>query len=67
MVLTKDEECEIILTCQILAEIEFPLTKEYVEVVVRDYMKEQNRSSSFGPSEIPGREEFLRQWPTLVQ
>ena len=48
----------------------FPLSKAYVEVVVRDYLKNINRSSSFGPGGIPGQswwEGFLRRWPTLVK
>ena len=56
--------------CQILAEMGFPLTKGYVEVVVRDYLKNQYRSSAFGSSGIPGKswwERFLSRWPTLVQ
>ena len=50
----RDEESKIVLTCQILAEMGFPLTKGYVEVVVTDYLKNQNRMSSFGPSGVPG-------------
>ena len=55
MVLTRDEEREIVLTCQILAEMGFSLTKGYVEVVVRDYLKNNSRSNSFGASGIPGQ------------
>ena len=32
--LTSEEEWEIVVTCQVLAEMGFPLTKDYVEVVV---------------------------------
>lgn len=69
-VLTTEEEREIVLTCQILADMGFPLTKAYVEVVVKDYLKNQDRNSLFGPSGIPGRswwEGFLGRWPSLVQ
>lgn len=69
-VLTRNEEREIVVTCQILAEMGFLLTKGYVEVVVRDYLKGQDRSSVFGSSGLPGRswwEFFLSRWPTLVQ
>ena len=69
-VLTREEEQEIVLTCQVLAEMGFPLTTGYVEVVVRDYLKNNSRSSSFGPSGVPGRswwEGFLCRWPALVQ
>lgn len=58
------------MTCQVLAEMGFLLTKDYVEVVVRDYLKNESHSSVFGSSGLPGRswwEGFLSQWPTLVQ
>ena len=38
-VLTSEEERESVRTCEILAEMGFPLTKAYVEVVVRDSQK----------------------------
>ena len=70
-ILTRCEEREIVLTCQILAEMGFPLTKDYVEVIVRDYLRSQEaRSSAFGSSGLPGQswwEGFLSRWPTLVQ
>lgn len=70
-VLSKEEEREIVLTCQVLAEMGFPLSKDYVEVVVRDYLRgQEGRGRSFGVSGIPGRswwEGFLSRWPTLVQ
>lgn len=69
-VLTLDEEREIVITCQVLAEMGFPLTKAYVEVVVRDYLRSEGRSSVFGPSGLPGRswwDGFSSRWPTLVQ
>ena len=37
-ILTHCEEREIVLTCQILVEMGFPLTKDYVEVIARDYL-----------------------------
>ena len=46
-VLTSEEEREIVVTCQILAEMGFQLTKGDVEVVVRDYLKNQDRCSAF--------------------
>ena len=70
-VLTQEEESEIVLTCQVLAGMGFPLTKDYVEVVVRDYLKEHpDRINSFGTSGLPGHswwEGFFSRWPTLVQ
>ena len=69
-VLTSEEEREIVLTCQILAEMGFPLTKSNVEVVVRVYLINQDRGSTFGSRGIPGRswwEGFLSRWPTLGQ
>ena len=54
--LTQEEEREIVVTCQVLADMGFPLTKVYVEVVVCDYLQgQEGRNSSFGSSGLPGR------------
>ena len=46
---------QIVLTCQILAEMGFPLTKDYVEVVVRDYLSgQEGRSGAFESTGVPG-------------
>ena len=66
-VLTHDEEREIVVTCQVLSEMGFPLTKAYVKVVVRDYLKSEG---GFGSSGLPGRswwEGFSSRSPTLVE
>lgn len=54
-VLTREEEREIVVTCQVLAEMGFPLTKAYVEVMVRDCLISQGRVSVFSSAGIPGR------------
>ena len=41
-VLAPSEEQEIVISCQVLAEMGFGLTKDLVEVVVMDYIKENN-------------------------
>lgn len=69
-VLTLDEEREIVVTCQVLAEMGFPLTRGYVEVVVRDYLQSEGRGSAFGSSGLPGRswwEGLLSRWPSLAE
>ena len=64
-----EEERKIVLTCQVLTDMGFPLTRGYVEVVVRDYLKSQNHCL-FGPSGVPGRswwERFMARWPSLAE
>ena len=59
-VLSMEEEREIVLTCQVLADMGFPLTRGYVS---------QNRCL-FGPSGVPGRswwEGFMARWPSLAE
>lgn len=69
--LSQEEEREIVITCQVLADMGFPLTKDNVEVVVRDYLRgQEGRGRAFGSSGVPGRswwEGFLSRWPTLLQ
>lgn len=45
--LTYSEEGEIAVTCTVLADMGFSLTKELVEVVVSDYLKENSISNPF--------------------
>ena len=59
-VLSKEEEREVVITCQVLADMGFPLTKDYVEVVVRDYLRgQEGRGRAFGSSGVPGRVDNL--------
>ena len=42
----KDEQ-EIVIACQVLAEMGFGMTKQLVETVVADYIRENNISTPF--------------------
>ena len=42
-ILTPDEEKEIERVCQVMQELGFPLTKEFVSVALRDYLAETGR------------------------
>ena len=68
-ILTCTEEKEIATSCQILQEFGYPLTKDIVGIIVRDYITACGRI----PSQIPllgiynwwcG---FLSRWPKLTQ
>ena len=64
----KDEQ-EIVVTCQILAEMGFGLTRQIVERVVRDYVQENGITTPF-PDDIPGKDwwhRFKKRWPCLTE
>ena len=68
-VMTPREEQEIVLTCQVLADMGFGLTKELIEVVVLDYIKENNIKVPSFTGGIPGKDwwqRFFKRWPTLA-
>ena len=68
-VLTSTEEREIALTCMSLGEIGFGLTRDLVEIVLFEYIKEQQIPNPF-PSGIPGRDwwqRFMKRWPCLSE
>ena len=54
-VLSPREEQEIVLTCQVLAEMGFGMTRELVQAIVSDYVRENELQTSF-VSGIPGRD-----------
>ena len=63
------EEQEIVLTCQVLAEVGFGMTRELVEAVVSDYVRENNIDTPF-VNGIPGKDwwhRFLKRWPKLSE
>jgi len=69
-VLSHAEESEIVIGCQVLAEMGFPLDKAYVSAIVGDYLKQQGKPNAFGESGLPGRnwwDGFLRRHPQLAQ
>jgi hypothetical protein len=66
-ILTKEEEQEIVTTCQALQEIRCGLTKPMVTQVVADYIYKTSRPNNFhngqpGPDWWDG---FLKRWPQL--
>lgn len=67
-IITKDEQ-EIVITCQVLAEIGFGITKEIVETVVADYIRENNILTPF-KNGTPGKDwwqRFKKRWPSLTE
>lgn len=66
--LTPIEEKEIVTACQVMQDLAFPLTKEFVSVVVRDYLKDRGRGERFRNG-VPGNDwwlGFFRWHPTLM-
>ena len=64
----KDEQ-EIVVTCQVLAEMGFGITKEIVETVVADYIRENNILTPF-KNGTPGKDwwhRFKKRWPSLTE
>ena len=68
-VLTASEEKEIVRSCLVMQEFGFPLHKELVSRVVRDFLADRDRASLFRNG-IPGSawwSGFFRRHPELVQ
>ena len=68
-VLTPVEEQEIVVTCQVLQELGYGLTREIVTDVVSTFLKDQERPSPFKAG-IPGPDwwqGFLGRWPSLSE
>ena len=68
-VLQYHDEQEIVLSCQVLAEMGFGVTRKLVGVVVTDYVRENEISTPFTDG-IPGKDwwqRFLKRWPTLSE
>ena len=68
-VLQKSEEKEIAVACVSLAEMGFGITRELVEVVLFDYIKENDIPNPFNGG-VPGRDwwqGFMRRWPMLSE
>ena len=68
-ILTPSEEKEIVTACQVMQDLAFPLTKEFMSVVIRDYLRDAGRGDRFTDG-IPGRDwwyGFFRRHPELVQ
>ena len=68
-VLTRSEEREIAVTCMVLGDMGFGLTKALVDVVVHRYLLERGIANPF-TNGIPGRDwwqRFLKRWPCLSE
>ena len=68
-VLSATEEKEIATSCQVMQDLAFPLTKEFMSAVVRDYLKDRGRGDRFKDG-VPGSDwwiGFFRRNPTLVE
>ena len=68
-VLSLEDEQEIVITCQVLAEMGFGMSKQLVETIVTDYIKENNINTPF-TNGIPGKDwwqRFKTRWPTLTE
>ena len=67
--MTEAEEKEIVVTCQILQELGYGLTRGIVTRVVHDYLQDQKRESPFRDS-APGADwwaGFMGRWPSLSE
>lgn len=67
-VLSHDEEKEINRTCEILQLMAFPMNKETVGMIVKNYLSSTGRPNQFTDG-IPGEawwRGFIRRWPSLT-
>ncbi|XP_065891572.1 tigger transposable element-derived protein 2-like [Dysidea avara] len=68
--LSDEDEVEIVITCQVLAEMGFPLNVYYVGTVIKDYLEQQGKQNPFGDTGMPGRDwwsRFLSRHSSLAQ
>ena len=68
-VLMAAEEREVAITCLALADMGFGLTRELVEVVLSDYLKDNSIPNPFTGG-VPGKDwwqRFLKRWPSLAE
>ena len=66
-VLALQDEQEIVLSCQALAEMGFGITRSLVETVIADYIREKSIPNPF-VNGIPGRDwwkRFMKRWLAL--
>ena len=64
------EEAEVVVACQVLAELGFPMNSDYVNAALRDYLVKEGKPHPFGKSGAPGRNwwcSFLKRHPELAQ
>ena len=68
-ILSPAEEHEIVVTLQVLQEIDFGPTKDLVGVVICDYMKDQPARPNPFQQEIPGHDWwrlFMKRWKSQL-
>ena len=67
--MTPAEEKEIVITCQVLQELGYGLTRQIVTDVIHHFLKDQGRPSPFKDGS-PGPDwwqAFMSRWPSLVE
>ena len=65
----RSEEKEIAVACVSLAEMGFGITPELVQVVLFDYLEDNDIPNPF-KGEVPGKgwwQRFMRRWPMLSE
>ena len=68
-VLSQQEEEEIVITCQVLREMGFGMTREMVANVIMEYIRDKGLQSPFAHGK-PGGDwwlGFMRRWPQLSE
>lgn len=68
-ILTPAEEKEIVVTCQVLQELGYGLSREMVGEVISSFIADQKRQSPFKDG-VPGKDwwrGFLKRWPSLSE
>ena len=68
-VLQLQDEQEIVLTCQVLAEMGFGITRRLVKTIINNYIRENNIPTPFCDGK-PGKgwwQRFMKRWPSLTQ
>ena len=68
-VLEHRDEQQIVITCQVLAEMGFGITRPLVERVVAEYVRENGIANPFANG-TPGKDwwqRFMRRWPALAE
>ena len=68
-VLSTQVEREIALACTTLADMGFGLTKDLIDVVIVDYLKDNGIENPFAKN-VPGKDwwqRFMKRWPILSE
>lgn len=69
-ILTPQEEKELVVTCQVLQQMGFGVTREILSSVVQDYLHDHLERGRYFGGNAPGFnwwQCFLRQWPDLKE